>query len=146
MVLLGKIVLGAAGVGLAGAGVLCSDGLVQVKVIEKEPSGHHIDVIAPAMLAPIALHLAPRRCLAQAIQEIRPYVPVIRAELAALRDSEDMVLVEVKQPGEHVEVSKSRGSIVVDVDDEDKSVHVSAPIRAISSTIEELASANAAPI
>jgi hypothetical protein len=146
MILLGKIVLGAAGIALAGAGVLCSDGLVQVRVIEKEPRGHHINVIAPAMLAPIALHLAPRRCLAQATQEIQPYMPVIRAELDALRDSEDMVLVEVKQPGEHVEVTKSGGSIVVDVDDEDKAVHVSAPIRAISSTIEQLASANAAPI
>ena len=146
MILLGKIVLGAAGVGLAGAGVLCSDGLVQVKVIEREPSGHHINVIAPAMLAPIAVHFAPRRCLAQATREIQPYMPVVRAALEGLRDSHDMVLVEVKEPGEHVEVAKSGGSIRVDVDDEGEIVHVSAPIRAITSTVEQLASANAAPI
>jgi hypothetical protein len=56
-----------------------------------------------------------------------------------LRDSDDVVLVEVKEPGEHVEVATSNGSIVVDVDDADETVHVSAPIRAISSTVDQLA-------
>lgn len=146
MILLGKIVLGAAGVGLAGVGVLCSQGLVQVKVIEREPWGHHINVIAPAMLAPIAVHFAPRRCLAQATREIQPYMPVVRAALEGLRDSDDMVLVEVKEPGEHVEVEKSGGSIIVDVDDEGDTVHVSAPIRAIASTVGQLAPDTSSPI
>ncbi|MGH9718506.1 MAG: hypothetical protein ACRD4R_17495 [Candidatus Acidiferrales bacterium] len=140
MLLLGKIVLGMAGAGLASAGVLCSEGFVRVKVIEKEAQGHHISVIAPAILAPIAVHLAPRRDLAQDAQEIQPYMPVIRAAVAALSDSNDMVFVEVKEPGEHVQVSKSGGSVVVDVDNAAETVHVSAPIRAISSTIEQLVS------
>jgi hypothetical protein len=38
-----------------------------------------------------------------------------------------------------VEVATSNGSIVVDVDDADETVHVSAPIRAISSTVDQLA-------
>lgn len=141
MILLGKIVLGVAGVGLAGASVLCSEGLVHVKVIEKEPQGVHINVIAPAMLAPIAVHLAPQRELAQAARQIRPYMPVIRAALNSLRESEDVVLVDVNEPGQHVEVMKSGGSIVVDVDDEGETVHVATPIRAISSTVEQLAAA-----
>jgi hypothetical protein len=139
MRLLGKIVLGMAGVGLAGAGVLCSEGLVHVRVIEKRPQGLHINVIAPAMLAPIAVHFTPQRDLAQAAQQIQPYMPIIRAALQGLRDSEDIVFVEVKEPGEHVHVSKSGGSIVVDVDDASATVHVSTPIRAVSSTVEQLA-------
>jgi hypothetical protein len=139
MRLLGKIVLGMAGVGVAGAGVLCSEGLVHVKVIEKRPQGLHINVIAPAMLAPIAVHLAPRRDLAQAARQIQPYMPTIRAAVEGLRDSEDVVFVEVKEPGEHVEVAKSGGSIVVDVDDDGETVHVSTPIRAVSSAAEQLA-------
>ena len=141
MILLGKIVLGVAGVGLAGASVLCSEGLVHVKVIEKEPQGVHINVIAPAMLAPIAVHLAPQRELAQAARQIQPYMPAIRAALNSLRESEDVVLVDVNEPGQHVEVMKSGGSIVVDVDDEGETVHVATPIRAISSTVEQLAAA-----
>jgi hypothetical protein len=142
MILLGKIALGTAGVALAGASVLCSEGVVHVKVIEKEPQGHHINVIAPAILAPIAVHFAPQRDLAQATREIQPYMPTIRAALAGLRDTDDVVFVEVKKPGEHVQVRKSGGSIVVDVDDAGETVHVSAPIRAISSTVEQLVAAS----
>ena len=146
MILLGKIVLGMAGVGLAGAGVLCSEGLVHVKVIEKRPQGLHINVIAPAMLAPIAVHFVPSRDLAPAIQQIQPYMPTIRAALDGLRDSDDIVFVEVKEPGEYVQVSKSGGLIVVDVDDAGETVHVSTPIRAVSSTVEQLAAASSSSL
>lgn len=139
MRLFGKIVLGVAGVAVAGAGVLCSEGLVHVKVVEKRPKGFHINVIAPAMLAPIAVHFTPHRYLAQAAWQAQPYMPTIRAAVISLRDSEDVVFVEVKEPGEHVEVAKSGGSIVVDVDNAENTVHVSAPIHAISSTVEQLA-------
>jgi hypothetical protein len=146
MVLLGKIVMGMAGVGLAGASILCSEGLVHVKVIEKQPQGVHINVIAPAMLAPIAVHLAPQRDLAQAARQIQPYLPVIRAALDGLRESEDVVLVDVQEPGEQIEVAKSGSSIVVDVNDEGETVHISTPVRAISSTVEQLAAATSNPL
>lgn len=146
MTLLGKIVLGMAGTGLVGAGVLCSDGLVHVKVIEKRPQGLHINVIAPAMLAPIAVHFVPSRDLAEATCQIQPYMPTVRAALDGLRDSDDIVFVEVKEPGEHVQVSKSGRSIVVDVDDDGETVRVSTPIRAVSSTVEQLAAASSSSL
>lgn len=142
MILFAKIVLGMAGVGLAGAGMLCSEGLVNVKVVEKNPQGVHIHVIAPAMLAPIAVELAPRYALADAARQIQPNMPVIRAALDGLRDSEDVVLVEVREPDQHVEVTKLGGSIIVDVDDAGETVRVSAPLRAISDTVEQLADAS----
>ncbi|HXA76789.1 MAG TPA: hypothetical protein VNV41_06610 [Candidatus Acidoferrales bacterium] len=142
MILLAKIALGMAGLGLASAGVLCSEGFVYVKVIEKQPQGLHIQVIAPAMLAPIAVHLAPQRALWKAAREIQPYMPAIDAALDSLRDSDDVVFVKVKEPGEHVLVAKSGASIVVDVDDAGETVHVSAPIHAISSTVDQLAAAS----
>ncbi|MGA9882939.1 MAG: hypothetical protein WBQ34_04370 [Candidatus Acidiferrales bacterium] len=146
MLLLGKIVLGVTGVALAGAGALCSDGFVQVDVNGKTPQGHHIYVIAPAMLAPIAVRLAPRYALAQTADQMQPNMPVIRAVLSGLRGMDDGVIVEVKEPGEHVQVSKAGGSIVVDVDDPGETVHVSAPIRAISSAVEQLAADTSNPI
>jgi hypothetical protein len=141
MILLARIALGMAGVGLAGVGVLCSEGFVNVKVLEKEPRGVHIHVIAPAMLAPIAVYLVPQRALANAARQIQPNMPAIRAALEGLRDSDDVVFVEVNEPSEHVQVAKSGRSIVVDVDDADETVHVSAPIAAISSTVDQLADA-----
>jgi hypothetical protein len=155
VILLGKIVLGMAGVGLAGASVLCSDGFVNVNVIEKQPQGVHIHVIAPAMLVPMAVRLAPlavrissssvsspapQCALAQAEWQIRQKLPAIRAALADLRDAGDFTLVEVEAPGEHVQVAKSGGSVIVDVNAPDAIVHVTAPIRALASTINQLAS------
>lgn len=153
MILLGKIVLGMAGVGLAGASVLCSEGFVNVNVIEKQPDGVHIHVIAPAMLAPMAVRLAPlavrvspraadadpQCAMTQAQWQIQQKLPFIRAALADLRDADDFTLVEVDAPGEHVHVAKSGASIVVDVDAPDAIVHVSAPIRALATTINQLA-------
>jgi hypothetical protein len=139
MIVLAKIALGIAGLGVAGVSVLCSEGVVNVKVVEKQPHGFHMHVIAPAMLAPIAVRLAPQSALADAAREIRPHMPEIQAALNELRDSDDFVLVEVKSPEEHVEVQKAGRSIVVDVDDADDFVHVSAPIGAVASTIDQLA-------
>jgi len=142
MILLGKLALGFAGTALAGAGLLCSEGMIVVNVVEKSPERHHIFVPAPALLVPIGMHFAPKEKLAEASREIRPYLPTIRAAIEALRESEDITLVEVKEPGQHVRVAKSGGSIVVDVDDEENTVHVSTPIRAMSSAIEQLAAAD----
>ena len=139
MVLLGKVALGIVGTVVAGVGVLCSDGLIEVKVVERQPETHHVYVIAPAMLVPIGMHFAPRKDLSRAAAQIQPWMPTVRAALDQLRDSDDITLVEVKEPGEHVRVAKEGGSIVVDVEDRDETVHVSTPIRAISSTIEQLA-------
>ena len=141
MVLLGKIALGIAGTALAGVSLLCSEGMIQVKVIEKRPEGHHIRVIAPAPLLPIGMHFAPKDGISDASAEIQPWLPTIRAALAQSRDCDDFALVEVRDPGRQVRVAKSGGSLVVDVNDEEESVHVSAPIRAMSSAVEELAAA-----
>jgi hypothetical protein len=145
MMLLGKIVLGVAGTALAGVGVICSEGMIEVKVVERQPEVHHVYVLAPAMLVPIAAHFAPQREMSRAAAEMRPWMPTIRAALEQLRESEDITFVEVKEPGQHVRVAKSGGSIVVDVEDPDDTVHVVAPIRAISSTIEQVASASDGP-
>lgn len=141
MILLGKIVLGMAGVTLAGAGLLCSEGFVQVKVEQKEPQGHHINIIAPAALAPIAAHFIPGRNLQDASQQIRPWLPVIDTAVGALREQADFVLVEVQEPNQYVKVSKSGGAIVVDVDDPQETVHVSVPLRAVGNTVDEIADA-----
>jgi hypothetical protein len=139
VILLGKIALGIAGTAVAGVGLLCSDGIIEVNVVERQPEVHHVYVIAPAMLVPIGMHFAPQKQLSHAAREIRPWLPTIRAALEQLRESDDVMFVEVKEPGEHVRVAKQGGSIVVDVEEEDETVHVSTPIRAISSTVEQLA-------
>jgi hypothetical protein len=145
MIVLGKIAVGLVGTAVAGAGLLCSEGMIQVKVVQRRPESHHIFVMAPALLVPIGMHFAPKENMAEASEEIQPWLPTIRAALSQLRECDDFSFVEVNSPGQHVRVAKSGGSLVVDVNNEDESVHVSAPIRAMSSAIEELAAVAPAP-
>lgn len=140
MILLGKIALGLTGTAVAGMGLLCSEGVIQVKVVEKrEPANHSIHVAVPALLMPIGIHFAPKGQMAEAAAEIRPWLPTIRAALTQLRECEDMAFVEVRQPDDQVRVAKSGGAIMVDVNNVEETVHVSVPIRAFSSAVEELA-------
>jgi rhodanese-related sulfurtransferase len=69
-------------------------------------------------------------------------MPTIQAALEQLRAGEDITLVDVREPGQHVLVTKDGGSVVVDVTDKDETVRVSTPIRAIESTIEQVAAAS----
>jgi hypothetical protein len=142
MVLLGKVALGIAGTALAGVGLICSEGMIEVKVVEKQPEVHHVYVLAPAMLVPITMHFIPNSKLGRAASEIKPWMPTIRAALEQLREGEDVTLVDAREPGQHVLVTKSGGSVVVDVTDTDETVHVSTPIRAIESTVERVAAAS----
>jgi hypothetical protein len=141
MLLLGKIGLAFAGTAVAGMGILFSEGTVVVNVTERQPESHHVYVIAPAMLIPIAAHFAPKDRIAEASKEMRPYLPAIRAAIDQLRECDDLTLVEVKEPGNHVLTKMTGGSVIVDVDDEGETVHISTPLRAISSAIAEIAAA-----
>ena len=141
MILLGKVAMGLGGAALACAGLLCSEGFVNVNVQTRYPESHHVHIIAPALIVPLTLHFVPKEHLKEGSCEIREWTPAIRAALQELRKAEDIAFVEVKERGQHVLVKKEGASIVVDVEDEDDSVHISTPIRALESTFEELAAA-----
>lgn len=145
MLLLGKIGLGLAGAALAGAGIICSEGMISVNVETRQPEKHHVFVVVPAMLVSVGMQFVPKEHLAESAREIKPWLPTIRAAMDGLSESDDITFVEVKEPGQNVRVAKSGGSIVVDVTGDDETVHVSTPIRAMSSAIEELAAASPAP-
>ena len=142
MIVLGKVALGIAGVTAAGVGLICSEGMIEVNVVERQPEAHHVYVLAPAAVVPMAVHFIPSHEFGHAPAELQPWMPTIRAALDQLREVDDVTLVDVTEPGQHVVVAKKGGSVVVDVNDRDQTVHVSAPIRAISSTIEQVAAAS----
>jgi len=142
MIVLGKVALGIAGVAAAGVGLICSEGMIEVNVVERQPEAHHVYVLAPAAVVPMAVHFIPSHEFGHASAELQPWMPTIRAALDQLREVDDVTLVDVTEPGQHVVVAKKGGSVVVDVNDRDQTVHVSAPIRAISSTIEQVAAAS----
>src|SRR5438067_10665337 len=142
MILLAKIGVSLLGTAMVAGAAVSSEGFIQVKVHEKQANGTHLFVIVPAAIIPAALHFVPKGDLTEASREIRPYLPIIDAAIPALEDCPDGVLVEVKDPQEHVLVQKSGGSIIIDVNDHEDIVHVSVPLRAAQSSIHQIAEAN----
>lgn len=141
MLLLGKIGLGFLGTALVAGAVVSSEGFIHVKVHEKQTNGTHISLVMPAIVVPVTLKFVPNHYLAQGGRDLRRYLPVIDAAISGLADCPDGPLVDVTDPDEHISVVKSGGSIVVDVDDPNQTVHVSVPLHATRSAIHEIASA-----
>jgi hypothetical protein len=143
MIFIAKLATGVLGTALIAGAAISSEGFIHVKVHEKRADGTHLNLIVPAALVPATLAFIPKRHLEKHSEQLREVLPIIDAAVPALEDSPDGVLVEVTQPGEHVMVSKSGGSVVVDVNDHNDEVHVSVPLRAAQSSIHEIAEANA---
>lgn len=139
MILLAKLGIGVLGTALVTGAALSSEGFIHVKVDEREPDGHHINLIVPAALVPVTLKFVPRQHLADAAQNLRANMAIIDAAFPALEQCPDGVFVEITEPGEHIFVAKSGGSIVIDANDADDTVHVSVPLRAAESAIHEIA-------
>lgn len=131
------------GTAVVAAAALSSEGFIHVKVHEKDPNGHNINLIVPAAAVPVTLRFVPREHLAEASENVRPYLPIIDAAIPALEHCPDGVFVEVTDENEHVVISKFGGSLVIDVNDENDVVHVSVPLRAAQSSIHEIAADNA---
>lgn len=142
MIFLAKLGIGFLGTALVGGAALSSEGFIYVNVQEKDPGGTHVHVFVPAAIVPTALHFVSRHNFADSCHHMREVLPIIDAAIPALNDSPDAVLVEVKDPGEHVLVAKRGGSIVVDINDPDETVHVSVPLIAAQSAIHQIAEAN----
>jgi hypothetical protein len=143
VILLAKIGVGVLGTVVAAGAALSSEGFIAVRVQEKQANGTHLNLIVPAAIVPATLHFVPKDKLKDAGRDIRPYLPVIDAAIPALEDCPDGVLVEVRDPGEHVLIQKIGGSVVIDVNDHEDIVHVSVPLRAAQSSIHQIAKANA---
>ena len=142
MIFLAKLGIGVLGTALVGSAALSTEGFIYVNVQEKQPGGSHVNVFVPAAIVPAALHFVPRHNFADSSHDMREALPIIDAAIPALSDSPDGVLVEVREPDEHVLVVKHGGSIVVDVNDPEETVHVSVPLRAAQSAIHQIADAS----
>lgn len=142
MLLLAKVGVGFMGTILVGGAIASSEGFIHVSVHEKQTNGTHVSLIVPAMIVPLAIKFVPREHLREASQNMQQFMPVVDAAISGLADCPDGPLVEVVDEDSHVTVVKLGGSIVVDADDPDETVHVAVPLRATKAAIDEIAEVN----
>jgi len=141
MILVAKLAIGGLGTLVAAAALISSEGYVSVRVHEKAENGTHLTLYVPVVAVDAGMHFVPKEHFREAAEQVRPWLPTIHAAIDAMKSEPDTTFVEVIEPGQHVKVATHNGSIVVDVDDENDTVHVSAPLRAIDGAVDEIAAA-----
>jgi hypothetical protein len=142
MIFLAKLGIGVVGAALVGGAALSSEGFMQVQVHEKHAGGTNLNLFLPAALVPTTLRFVPKRHLAEAAENLRPYLPIVNTAIPAVEECPDGLMVEVVDSQDHVRITKRGGSLEVDVSDTDEVVHVSVPLRAAQSAIHQIAEAN----
>lgn len=126
--ILGKVALGFCGA-LVLAGVYSfHDGVVRVDVDEHKGNGTHLHVWAPAAIVSTAMYFVPRHEFRDAAKEIEPWLPTLRVLTKELEKYPEAHLVEVHDSQDHVRVGVHRGKLMVDVESQDETVHVSCPL------------------
>ena len=142
MIFLAKLGIGVLGTAVVAGAAISNEGFIQVRVHAKHPGGDNVALIVPAAIVPVALHFVPKQQLDRAPEDLQKIMPVLDAAIPELQKCRDGVLVEVIDPGEHVLISKSGDSLVIDVNDHDETVHVSVPLGAVRASLHQIAEAN----
>lgn len=108
---------------------VASLGVVFVDVREGGPSGHHIFLPIPLVLAQAAVAFAPDHEARIDVGDVARHLPVAREVLEALAEAPDGELVRVEEPGQQVLVSKVGRALQVRVRERDHEVTVNLPLR-----------------
>jgi len=119
--------------------VAYSQGAVMVYVHEKKPSGVRMFLPIPSLVVTAGLGFIPAETLQGKSRELRQWLPAIRLASQELAHSPDGLLVEVTGRKEHVLIAKHADDLLIDVDDENETVHLSLPIETIGVVADHLA-------
>ncbi len=127
--MLGKVMLGLAGTTALAGAYLVQQGTVRVSLDEHRANGRHVHLLVPAALVPMGMRFVPEENLLDAARQARPFLLTIRGASAELARLPDCDLVEVQDVNKYVKITKRGGSLVIDVQSPEETVHVSFPLR-----------------
>jgi len=137
-VILGVSLLALLGAAVVAAAVAYSAGTIHVRVREKKPGGDNLNLVLPALAVPLGMKFMPAQARQQAAAEIGPWVPAIKAAGEELSRTPDFVLVEVDTAQEYVFIRKEGRALVIDVENEEETLHLSFPLQLVASVAAEL--------
>ena len=138
MLMLAKIGLGISGTLAVAAGYTFHEGMVRVSVDEHRANGDHVHLVVPAALIPVAVRFAPRHTMQNAARQAGPWMPTVKRIAEELRKYPDAELVEVRDAEEHVVIHTQNGTLLVDVESPEETVHVACPLATIEDISEEI--------
>lgn len=115
-----------------------SAGTVRIHVMEKNPKGTRIHLLLPAAVVPVGLRMLPDSERRKMAAELGPLLPAFEAASRELARCGDFTLAEVRDHGDHVSVRVSGGSLLLDVDSDEATVHLSVPLKLVARLAADL--------
>jgi hypothetical protein len=113
------------------------DGVMRVD--EDNSNGRHVRVWVPAAVVPMAMHVVPRHNMVHAAQQVRPWLPTLRALTKELEKYPNAEFVDVRDGrDQHVRISTHNGKLLIDVDQPDEHVHIACPLAVMRDMANEL--------
>ena len=138
MLLLAKLALGVGGTIVLAGAYTFHEGVLRVSVDEYRPGGSHVHLYLPAAVVPMAVRLAPRHRLDDALRHAKEWLPTVKILAKELRKYPDADFVEVTTAAEHVHVRTHDGKLQIDVETPEETVHVACPLVALEDLFDEL--------
>lgn len=140
MMLLAKVALGIGGtLAMAGAYTF-HEGVIRVDVDEQSAQGEHIHFWVPATVVPLAMHVAPKKDMDRVAEQAGQFMPMLRTLTKELEKYPDVKLVEVEEPGQHVEIQTHKSKLQIDVHDDQDNVHIVCPLATLRDVADQLES------
>jgi hypothetical protein len=138
MLLLAKLALGVGGTLVLAGAYTFHEGVLRVSVDEHRPGGSHVHLYLPAAVVPMAVRLAPRHRLEDALRNANEWLPTVKTLSKELRKYPNADFVEVTTAAEHVHVQTRDGKLQIDVESPRESVHVACPLVAVQDLFDAL--------
>lgn len=115
-------------------------GTLIVEVFEKGPGGDAVSIEIPGIVIPLAVNMMPEVVIRECsdnedLQQVFPILSAIADELKKMPDAE---IVSVQQGNEFVVIEKRGSNLIIDVDNDSETVHVSIPISAVSAFCKKM--------
>ena len=136
--LLANLALGVGATMVLAGAYTFHDGVMRVD--EDNSNGRHVRVWAPAAIVPMAMHFVPRHNMQHAAEQVRPWLPTLRALTKELEKYPNAEFVDVRDNDgdQHVRISTHNGKLLIDVDQPDEHVHVACPLGVMRDVANEL--------
>lgn len=134
----GKVLLCAGGTLALALAYTFHEGILRVDTDEHRFGGSHIRVWVPAAVVPMAMHFVPKKHVQHVAAEITPWLPTVRIFIKELKKYPEADLIRVDAPNQHVHVRTHAGALLIDQDQEGKTVHVACPVAMLQDIWDEL--------
>ncbi len=138
---LGALALLTVGAGVALAASVAASGFAVVEVHERGHGGVHFKAPVPVALLSASLGVAQivaREEFLDARRQLEPYAPMIQDLLQELERAGSFTLVSVRNADETVLITKEEDNLVVDLDLQDTTVHISFPLNLVHRVLDPI--------